>query len=169
MKILLLLFSLFLIILQVDAICDPIEVSFEICNLDEICRHQMYIDMNGEDDFDTFTYLYNRLVDNTTLRDLVEDIVCFDFNNTLAVEMWISYMSNPSSAFCSHKNEYFDNYIKKCVCRPGKDCSHIKPRKALFHFDNYHFVGWALVFLDVILIISVWRRFIIFKEQQLNK
>ncbi len=166
MKILLLCFTLLLFASSVSAVCDPIEESFEFCKLDDSCTYQMYIDMNGGDDLETFTYLFNRLVYNVTLRDLVEDIVCYDANNTLAVELWVAYMAN--YPFCPHKNEYFDNYLKKCICRPEKDCSHIHPRKAVWHLDNNHYTGWVLLFIDFIVLVSVWRRFNSF-DKQTNK
>lgn len=150
--------------------CDPVEVSFELCKLDPVCTYQMYIDINGEDDLTTFQFLHNRILYNVTYRLFIENLLCtpnVTITDPNAITIWIHYMSQYS--YCPHTNEYYDNYIKKCICRPGKDCHHEKPRHALFHFDADHYVSWLVLFLfsiQFILFYVYTRKSIVLKDAE---
>ena len=129
--------------------CDPGEISFELCKLDAVCTYQSYIDINGDTDLITFKYLYNRILYNMTFRLFIEDLLCtpnITLDNPDALTIWVHYMSQYS--FCPHTNEYFDNFEKKCLCRPGKECHHEKPSHILFHFDANHYISWLVLFLN---------------------
>lgn len=143
-------FFLNCLVIHVDG-CDPAEISFELCKLDPVCTYQSYIDINGDTDLITFRYLYNRILYNVTFRSFIENLLCtpnITSINPDALNIWIHYLSQYS--FCPHTNEYFDNFEKKCLCRPGKECHHLKPSNALFHFDANHYIAYLVLFLDAI-------------------
>jgi hypothetical protein len=166
MKIIIVVLFCFVLIPSIKG-CDPAEISFEICKLDPVCTYQMYIDINGETDLITFKFLYNRLLYNATFRTFVESLLCtpnITDVNPEAITFWTYYMSQYS--YCFHTNEYFDNFEKKCLCRPAKECHHEKPRHILFHFDAEHYISWLVLFITVLVMSLLYYHT---KKRELNQ
>ncbi len=138
-------------------VCDPVEISFQLCNSSALCRTRMYIDENGDDDITTFTFLYTSLVTKNSFQPKIESWICNQTSNDLltlpATEpfelLWIEFMARFS--YCGHVNEYFDNIQLTCICRSDKFCKYLHPRDIESHITEFVIpVGLLIIFVVAI-------------------
>lgn len=140
--------------------CDPLQLSFDLCNSDSYCQSSMYIDENGAD-LITFEFLYTRLLGNTTYQSAFEEMLCNETTNNTASpsnfeKLWISTMSK--YRYCNHINQYFDGLVNKCVCKADKLCKYTSANDQEFHFtDNSIFFIALLLGILAILMFFVKR------------
>lgn len=140
-----------LILVACCSACDVIQISFDLCNTDVFCQNSMYIDENGAD-LITFEFLYERLLGNTTYQSTFEDMLCNETTGNVTApsafeKLWITTMSK--YRYCNHINQYFDGYIKKCVCKTDKICKYTSANDEEFHFTNS-----SLFFVIILLTIA---------------
>lgn len=155
------LLLLLLGVLSVSA-CDPLQISFDLCDADTYCRASMYIDENGPD-ITTFGFLYSRLLGNATTQ--FETMLCNETsNNTMAPSnfelLWILTMSK--YRYCNHINQYFDGLVAECVCKADKLCKYTSANDEEFHFtDN------SLFFIALLLAMLVLTMFYVKRTETL--
>jgi hypothetical protein len=132
-------------------ICDTVQLSYDLCNADLNCRTRLFIDMNV-DDLDTFRYLFNQIVAYYRLRLVLDQYLCNNtgYNTTQQQTLWVVIMSN-FNRFCDHVNEYFDGYLKRCICRPDKICIHENPNEKLFGYSAEQLYTWGILVLILLL------------------
>lgn len=146
-----------LLCVGVTLACDPLQISFDLCDADAFCRVSMYIDENGAD-MSTFEFLYTRLLVNTTN---FEQMLCNQTSNNTAAPsdfeiLWTLTMSK--YRYCNHINQYFDGLVSKCVCKADKLCKYKSANDEEFHFnDNTLFFVALLLILLVMLMFMVKR------------
>lgn len=138
--------------------CDPVQISFDLCNADLNCRTSMYIDENGAD-LPTFEFLYYRLLGNASA--LFADLLCNETSNNTAMPsnfevLWTLTMSK--YRYCNHINQYFDGLVAECVCKADKLCKYTSANNEEFHFtDNSLFFIALLLAMLVLLMFFVKR------------
>lgn len=125
-----------LLVVSVAAACDPLQISFDLCDADANCRGSMYIDENGADLL-TFGFLYSRLLGNATAQ--FETMLCNETSNNTAAPsnfevLWVLTMSK--YRYCNHINQYFDGLVSSCVCKADKLCKYTSASDEEFHFTN---------------------------------
>lgn len=160
------IFFIFLFIIQsnCDIICDPIELSFKLCNSDTLCSFRLFINENG-DDLEVFEFLYNHITKDIEFQNFMNYWLCahnsaissgielfqqesIDYNSLDEFyKLWIRFMSEHRE--CDHTNQYFDSVIKSCVCKQDKQCTYIHPHDMEFHSSNYRIIIWILLFLII--------------------
>lgn len=128
--------------------CDPLQISFDLCNTDLYCQSSMYIDENGVD-LVTFEFLYTRLLGNMSYQATFEDMLCNETSNNTAApsnfeKLWIGTMSK--YRYCNHVNQYFDGLVSKCVCKADKLCKYTS-----VNHEEFHFTDNTLVFIGLLL------------------
>ena len=148
--------------------CDPILLSYKLCLTSSLCRTRMFIDENG-DDMEVFAFLFNRLISSHILQRNIDSWLC-DHNcsgltsidliqqSTINYDtlddfyrLWIVLMSR--YRFCEHVNQYFDGYLKTCICKQDKSCIYVHPSDIEFHFTNYQLLFWSSLVISIILAI----------------
>ncbi len=135
--------------------CDPLQISFDLCNTDSFCKSSMYIDENGVD-LTTFEFLYTRLLGNITYQVTFEAMLCNETTNNLTVpsnfeKLWIATMSK--YRYCNHINQYFDGLVSKCICKADKLCKYTSANDEEFHFTDsmLFFIALLLIFLAALM------------------
>ncbi len=155
MKILLLLV---LVGVALARACDPIQISFDLCDADLDCRTSMYIDENGPD-LATFEFLYYRLLGNSSAQFAI--MLCNETSNNTAMPsnfevLWTIAMAK--YRYCNHINQYFDGLVAECVCKADKLCKYTSANDEEFHFtDNSLFFIALLLAMLVLLMFFVKR------------
>lgn len=135
-----------------DGQCDPVVLSFRLCTADRMCRSRWFLEEN-KDDMDVFRFLHARMLANSDIQRTMPTKLCQHNNNTGArlchqppgtidvddlddfYQLWILFMTK--YRFCAHPNEYFDGFIRQCVCRQDRVCTTVHPIDMDFHFSNY--------------------------------
>lgn len=149
------LLLLFLLPVCYTLACDPLQISFYLCNSDVYCRTSMYIDENGAD-LPTFEFLYTRLFGNTSIQLAFEEMLCNETTNNTAApsnfeKLWIITMSK--YRYCNHINQYFDSLVNKCVCKADKLCKYTSANDEEFHFtdNSIFFIALLLTILAIVM------------------
>lgn len=170
MKCFILINVLLLFLTGVNASCDPVRISYDLCNLDTDCQYAFYIDENG-DDYDMFSFLYHRFAAPHSVFVELETLMCSHYNTTTPYvgmtnvtlpyndledfyKLWIVFMNKWH--FCEI-NEYMDSVLKTCVCKQDKNCEFIHPRDMEFHSANYKLLLWIIP-IALILVFAVFVR-----------
>jgi hypothetical protein len=149
--------------------CDPIALSFKLCDSDRTCRSRLFIDENGPD-MDVFTFLYNRILSSSDIRGDVKRWLCQHPNATRTChrhridyddlddffKLWIVFITK--YRFCNHVNEYFDGILRVCVCKQDKVCTTVHPIDMEFHSANYQVLIWVAIGVVVALSLNFIKR-----------
>lgn len=158
------LFIFLSLCVMVMGVCDPVQISFDLCDSDTSCRASMYIDENGPD-LSTFEFLYTRLLDNNTAQ--FEILLCNETSNNTAMPsnfelLWILTMAK--YRYCNHINQYFDGLVARCVCKADKLCKY-KPANE----EEFHFTDNSLFFIALLLSMLVLAMFFVKRSQTLYR
>ena len=141
---------LFLSVIGVDATCNPVQLSFDLCSTDVHCRQSMYIDENAES-LVVFEFLYDRLFISPSRQLQIEAALC-EVNNTEFNNLWTYTMS--LYRYCNHINQYFDGAENACFCQADKVCKYARPDDLEFHFSSFDIFMYAMFLYSVLVIIS---------------
>lgn len=153
-------FIALLLLLSVTAIiaCDPLQISFDLCNENSVCRVSMYIDENGAD-LATFEFLYTRILG--TAQPQFESMLCNETSGNVTAssnfeQLWTLTMAK--YRYCNHINQYFDGLVAECICKADKLCKYTSANDEEFHFtDNTLFFIALLLAMLVLLMFFVKR------------
>ena len=153
---------LLFVLVAVSAVnaCNPVNISFDLCQTDEDCRYAFYIDENG-DDFDIFSFLYHRFASPESLYLELETLLCSHEPNATVLPLddfyllWIKYLTK--YRFCED-NEYFDSNLLQCTCKQDRICVFIHPRDMEFHSANYKILMWVIpIGLLAVLLVVIYK------------
>lgn len=150
-----LLFSLLCVVAltplhTVNAQCNPVQLSFDLCSTDIHCRQSMYIDENAES-LVVFEFLYDKLFVSPARQLQVEAALC-QVNNTEFNDLWTYTMS--LYRYCTHINQYFDGGENACFCQANKICKYARPDNLEFNFSSFNIFMYAMFLYSVFITIT---------------
>lgn len=125
--------------------CDPVQLSFDLCDADVYCRESMYIDENMGS-LVVFEFLYSRLFVTSAHQTQIEAALCI-LNNTDFNTLWTYTMS--MYRYCNHINQYFDGADNACFCKADKTCKYARPDDLEFRFSTSDLFMYAMFLISL--------------------
>lgn len=157
MKFLIYFFVVFILVNSAYG-CNVTKINFNLCNTSSLCRSNLYLTENG-DDYEIFDFLYTQFKSKLALDvPNMEAWLCstYDEDNTVLthnIEEILFLELLGDFKYCYHSNEYFDSFLRVCVCKTDKVCKYEYPIYLDLHFVNYEvimsFIWFSLVCLTI--------------------